>query len=98
MRPPRQRPAPASTDQASGGSLFSPAPLATDAWPLLIMAVFALSNGWLSSCALMYAPYEVLPSERARASSLMVCAANGGAPPGAARTSDAHAASRWCRG
>jgi equilibrative nucleoside transporter 1/2/3 len=53
-------------------------PLASDAWPLLVMAVFSLSNGWLTTCALMHAPEAVPPSERGRAGSLMICFLNGG--------------------
>ena len=40
------------------------------------MAAFSLSNGWLTSCALMHAPEAVPPSERGRASSLMICFLN----------------------
>ena len=52
--------------------------LASDVWPLLVMAAFSLSNGWLTSCALMHAPEAVPPSERGRAGSLMICFLNGG--------------------
>mgnify|MGYP006137294863 CR=1 FL=1 len=64
--------------KTSGGSIFAQPPLADDAWPLLIMAVFALSNGWLTTCALMHAPESVPPPERERAGSLMICFLNGG--------------------
>ena len=63
---------------SSGASPPASPPLASDAWPLLVMAAFSLSNGWLTSCALMHAPEAVPPSERGRAGSLMICFLNGG--------------------
>ena len=63
---------------SSGASPLASPPLASDAWPLLVMAAFSLSNGWLTSCALMHAPEAVPLSERGRAGSLMICFLNGG--------------------
>ena len=63
---------------SSGASPLASVPLASDAWPLLVMAAFSLSNGWLTSCALMHAPEAVPPSERGRAGSLMICFLNAG--------------------
>lgn len=64
--------------KTSGGSIFPRPPLDSDVWPLLIMAVFAMSNGWLTTCALMHAPEAVPPPERERAGSLMICFLNTG--------------------
>jgi len=62
---------------SSGVSPLASPPLASDAWPMLVMVAFSLSNGWLTSCALMHAPEAVPPSERGRAGSLMICFLNG---------------------
>ena len=60
---------------SSGASPPASPPLASDAWPLLVMAAFSLSNGWLTSCALMHAPEAVPPSERGRAGWRFSCIA-----------------------
>ena len=50
----------------------------TDAFPLVVMLIFAVSNGWLTTCAFMHAPSDVAPTERKRAGTLMVMFLNAG--------------------
>ena len=40
-----------------------PSPLSGDAWPELLLAAFGLTNGYLSSLAMMYGPSSVDPNE-----------------------------------
>ena len=50
----------------------------SDAFPLVVMLIFAVSNGWLTTCAFMHAPSDVAPTERKRAGTLMVMFLNAG--------------------
>lgn len=60
------------------------APLSgSDAWPILIMLVFALSNGWLTTCVFVHSADAVPSSQRQRAGTLTVCFLNTGLAIGA---------------
>jgi equilibrative nucleoside transporter 1/2/3 len=58
------------------GKSALPALLDTDAAPLLLVFTLGVTNGMLTSSALMHAPHAVRPAESRRAASLMILALN----------------------
>lgn len=60
------------------GKSALPALLNTDAAPLLLVLTLGVTNGMLTSSALMHAPHAVRPAESRRAASLMILALNVG--------------------
>ena len=55
-----------------------------DAFALLIMALFSVSNGWITSSVFVASQTAIRPAARNPAASLLVCMLNGGIAVGAA--------------
>jgi len=60
------------------GDSAVPTLLPSDAAPLLLLALLAASNGFLTACPLIYGPLSVPPPEQKQAASLLVLALNVG--------------------
>lgn len=53
---------------------YMPSPFSNDAFPIIFMLLFAITNGITGSLAMMYGPEQVEPKDRETAGSMMVTA------------------------
>ena len=61
-------------NSASAHPLFA----SSDAWPIFIMLVFAVTNGWLTTCVFVHSASVVAPELRVRAGTFVVLFLNTG--------------------